>query len=1124
MINVSNHNKSSSFTDSQTPVSNKSKQQNNQKLSSQKLTQTFKKGYFSTILSSNITKTNTKPQSSQKNQQLKSDNTISHKNNGYIEIDVSNLKQDQYQFDDSSPLRIVDQQLTQDIQQDRSPFKIQEDSDKSQKVEKFQATDQEKVKDINQSQNEKQQILSKFLSNPFQNQQTKESNYKGRFIVKQKPNQDLEEFNQTQTDLSLSRNQNNFNNSIENTNPRKSLRESKSYINHNSRSKSSLINDRANMTVPDSISQIFKASSNRLKQDFKYTTTSHSFYLNKRQNSTFSSRSKSAANRPCMCGTCPEDCEIHQIRASKPLFDPERYRMELQNDKIRKIRAMDLKTQQEQEKQIQEDMEIQFNLITDPNKKLDLEQFQHKYSQSVQKWQENRNSDPATNLDQEQYSFKPEINRVSKELTSKQQRLDQRLKEVADQRQKLLNKLLDENKIMFKPSINQKSKLLASESSRRSVSPITGKYIERVDEVTKSVMNRTSIIREEIESRKRQQAQQNKLINEKESPQRNLNPSGKDFIQTNKTAVWQFGIKKQPQPVQMEQYFSRNLKDIPIKAKTDISNNNTQDQPIKLNRQSYMIQSQKQSSVFNSVEREQNETPINDHETSKLDLTNQNNASHCLQNQMNINEFSTSFVDLNKSHYDELQHSVDDSLERENNNETEDFLNIEEVIREQLDIQQKKKESMKSVKGQKKQLNYLKKQTGDHQTQEDVESVENIDQSREIIKKNVDDASSFVLSIFSKVIEEETKQKKEDSLQEINLNDALSFVDRVLISASEKLKELESQEKNAVKSNQSQIGKRKQSIIGQKVNIDRNMIIQENTQSSARSQTSQSQIKKPTNLRDSSKSITQQIPIQQNGSYKVTQTQSVKRRQPQKQQNGFQPEMMMKNQQQQQKDAQSKQQIDLKFKSSIGKGVQNINIKQDQKQNQQQQYVNTQEGYHSKSSIDDDISRYIDKESKQLIDRKQSIKNTLGKQETMKLDDDKQNEIIQKIVEQSQLQNNGNNQQSQNTQLDTSRLDSKQQLIHVTPNIIEEIEQYGMDSITILRQVVKQYKYLFKSNNGTTHVFENKEANQVQTSQHINLKLKSPNQQKVKQDNTNKRLNSNSVKRSIETNLKSSKK
>eukprot|EP00347_Sterkiella_histriomuscorum_P021125 403335158 len=114
------------------------------------------------------------------------------------------------------------------------------------------------------------------------------------------------------------------------------------------------------------------------------------------------------------------------------------------------------------------------------------------------------------------------------------------------------------------------------------------------------------------------------------------------------------------------------------------------------------------------------------------------------------------------------------------------------------------------------------------------------------------------------------------------------------------------------------------------------------------------------------------------------------------------------------------------------------------------------------------ISKYLDKDSQVKLRQNIAFKNQIQKQ-TMK-DNNTSNYQRSHTQSQQQLLNQSLN-SSKHEEIIRRLVNSNQNfsadqnsVLSIPQNVIDEIEEYGLDSMSILQTVIDQFQYLFKSN------------------------------------------------------------
>ena len=154
-----------------------------------------------------------------------------------------------------------------------------------------------------------------------------------------------------------------------------------------------------------------------------------------------------------------------------PLFSKERYELELQHEKRKEEKAFEKRLELIKEKEMVEDMEIALHQITNSSSKFDPDHFEKRYQEQVKSWTEIHNQSPERF--QEKPVFKPQINKISQELTTNLAKIEDRMKQIQDKRKKNIEALLKEVSPSFSPEINKKSKAMVEQ--KRSLTPDKGR-------------------------------------------------------------------------------------------------------------------------------------------------------------------------------------------------------------------------------------------------------------------------------------------------------------------------------------------------------------------------------------------------------------------------------------------------------------------------------------------------------------------------------------------------------------------------------------------------------------------------------------------------------------------------
>ena len=109
-----------------------------------------------------------------------------------------------------------------------------------------------------------------------------------------------------------------------------------------------------------------------------------------------------------------------------------------------------------------------------------------------------------------------------------------------------------------------------------------------------------------------------------------------------------------------------------------------------------------------------------------------------------------------------------------------------------------------------------------------------------------------------------------------------------------------------------------------------------------------------------------------------------------------------------------------------------------------------------------ELALYVDQETKQMIENSritllQTIEKDLyfypqSESVIFKNDSDKQEEIVKKLVLSNKKQFNP-------FQFDAP--DSKVGPLHIPPNVYQEIEEFGLDTLTIIQSVIREFQDVF---------------------------------------------------------------
>ncbi|CDW84445.1 UNKNOWN [Stylonychia lemnae] len=250
--------------------------------------------------------------------------------------------------------------------------------------------------------------------------------------------------------------------------------------------KRSVTPDRNSYKLVDQSTSVNK-SSNEITKSQILPVQNSSLIQKKRNLSTNSAASGGkTVKRTCLINNNDDDdnsSDINQIRSRKPIYDPDRYKAEVQDRNQRFDRLNEQKRQIEMDQKMKEELEYGLNKTSQTIKLIDLEQFNAKYDAQIQKWKQIKDliaNESAT------YSFKPEINKISQELTHDLMPIDKRFGLVNQQKQQKIQKLEEELKSEFRPQLNKVSQKIASNSSKRCFTP---DYLSKCQSITQSVVS-----------------------------------------------------------------------------------------------------------------------------------------------------------------------------------------------------------------------------------------------------------------------------------------------------------------------------------------------------------------------------------------------------------------------------------------------------------------------------------------------------------------------------------------------------------------------------------------------------------------------------------------------------------
>ncbi|CDW72700.1 UNKNOWN [Stylonychia lemnae] len=176
---------------------------------------------------------------------------------------------------------------------------------------------------------------------------------------------------------------------------------------------------------------------------------------------------------------------MNNVRQHMPIYSPERYTQEVQSLKTRQEQAAQLKQLLNEQKDLQEEeMMLKFSASI-MGKKINPDEFKLKYDQKMKQWEARKiqtleSYQPGIGERSKSPSFKPEINKKSKIIAQDIERLDKRIQVLQDGKKRKIAKLTTMLQPTFTPQINKNTDKLLNESkiNPRGPSPIQS-YVNR---------------------------------------------------------------------------------------------------------------------------------------------------------------------------------------------------------------------------------------------------------------------------------------------------------------------------------------------------------------------------------------------------------------------------------------------------------------------------------------------------------------------------------------------------------------------------------------------------------------------------------------------------------------------